>query len=118
MLLSDNGAPHGAGGAYQKRHRRDMTDGAAGNERLTALTGLALLVLFAAEGVTILSVRRLLTLHFFFGMLLIGPVVLKAGSTMYRFLHYYSGAAEYRRKGALLRCFACWGPWCCFRRFR
>jgi hypothetical protein len=60
---------------------------------------MALLVLFAAEGVTILSVRRLLTWHFFLGMLLIGPVALKAGSTMYRFLRYYSGAAEYRRKG-------------------
>jgi hypothetical protein len=86
-------------GGYRTRHRRDVTGGAAGNERLTALTGMALLVLFAAEGVTILSVRRLLTLHFFFGMLLIGPVVLKAGSTIYRFVRYYGGAAEYRRKG-------------------
>jgi hypothetical protein len=65
-----------------------------------------LLVLFAAEGVTILSVRRMLTLHFFLGMLLIGPVVLKACSTIYRFVRYYRGAAAYRRKGppaALLR---------------
>ncbi|HEV3293877.1 MAG TPA: hypothetical protein VG123_33275 [Streptosporangiaceae bacterium] len=60
---------------------------------------MVLLVLLAAEGVTLLSVRRLLTLHFFLGMLLIGPVVLKACSTSYRFLRYYSGAAEYRRKG-------------------
>ena len=88
-----------ADGGYQTRHRRDTTGGAAGNERLTAVTGVALLALFAAEGVTILSVRRLLTLHFFFGMLLIGPVALKACSTIYRFLRYYSGAAEYRRKG-------------------
>jgi hypothetical protein len=58
-----------------------------------------LLVLFAAEGVTILSVRRLLTLHFFVGMLVIGPVVLKACSTIYRFARYYAGAAAYRRKG-------------------
>ena len=92
MLLSDNGAD-------QKRHRRDTTGGAGGNERLTALTGMALLVLFAAEGVTILSVRRLLTWHFFLGMLLIGPVVLKACSTGYRFVRYYAGAAAYRRKG-------------------
>jgi hypothetical protein len=60
---------------------------------------MALLVLFAAEGVTILSVSRMLTLHFFLGMLLIGPVALKACSTSYRFVRYYSGAAEYRRKG-------------------
>lgn len=81
------------------RRRRDTTGGAHGNERLSALTGMALLVLFAAEGVTILSVRRLLTLHFFLGMLLIGPVLLKACSTSYRFGRYYTGAAGYRRKG-------------------
>jgi len=89
-----------AGGGYRgTRRRRDTTGGAEGNERLTALTGMVLLVLFAAEGVTILSIRRLLTLHFFIGMLLIGPVVLKACSTGYRFVRYYTGAAEYRRKG-------------------
>jgi hypothetical protein len=88
-----------AEGSYRTRHRRDTTGGAAGNERLTALSGMVLLALFAAEGVTILSVRRLLTLHFFLGMLLIGPVVLKACSTIYRFLRYYGRAAEYRRKG-------------------
>jgi hypothetical protein len=35
----------------------------------------------------------------FLGMLLIGPVTLKACSASYRFLRYYSGAAGYRRKG-------------------
>ena len=89
-----------SGGAYRgTRHRGDTTGGAEGNERLTALTGMVLLVLFAAEGVTILSVRRMLTLHFFLGMLLIGPVALKTCSTTYRFVRYYSGAAGYRRKG-------------------
>ena len=77
----------------------DRTGGAAGNERLTAATGAALLVLFAAEGVTILSIHQLITLHFFLGMLLIGPVALKVASVCYRFARYYSGAAEYRRKG-------------------
>jgi hypothetical protein len=81
------------------RHRRDTTGGAAGNERLTALTGMLLLVLLAAEGVTILSVQRLLTAHFFIGMLLIGPVVLKVCSTSYRFVRYYTGLATYRHKG-------------------
>jgi hypothetical protein len=60
---------------------------------------MLLLVLLAAEGVTILSVRQLLTVHFFVGMLLIGPVVLKVCSTGYRFVRYYTGAAAYRRKG-------------------
>lgn len=61
--------------------------------------GVVLLVLFAVEGVTILSLRQMLTLHFFVGMLLLGPVVLKTASTMYRFARYYSGAAAYVRKG-------------------
>jgi hypothetical protein len=73
--------------------------GAEGNERLTALTGTVLLLLLAAEGVTILQLSSLLTLHFFIGMLLLGPVALKASSTIYRFVRYYTGSAPYRRKG-------------------
>ena len=79
--------------------RRGTTGGAEGNERLTALTGTALLLLFAAEGLTILSVHRLLTVHFFLGMLIIGPVLLKACAVLYRFGRYYTGAPEYREKG-------------------
>jgi hypothetical protein len=70
-----------------------------GNERLTAWTAAVLLLLLAAEGVTILKIRGLLTLHFFIGMLLIGPVAVKAGSTIYRFCRYYTGSVPYRRKG-------------------
>ena len=58
-----------------------------------------LLLLLAAEGVTILRLGRLLTAHFFIGMLLLGPVALKAGSTIYRFTRYYTGSDPYRRKG-------------------
>ena len=79
--------------------RFDRTGGAEGNERLTAATGAVLLVLFAAEGFTILSIHQLMTVHFFLGMLLIGPVLLKAASVCYRFARYYMGATEYRRKG-------------------
>ena len=89
------------------RHRRRRgvgglagdTGGAEGNERLTAMTGAVLLVLFAAEGITVASVHKLLTLHFFVGMLVAGPVLLKIGSTGYRFARYYSGAGPYVRKG-------------------
>lgn len=85
----------------RSRHRRqpDIADGAAGNERLTALTGAVLLAGFAVEGITVLMVRQLLTLHVFLGMLLIGPVVVKIGSTCYRFTRYYTGAPAYVRKG-------------------
>jgi hypothetical protein len=77
----------------------NATGGVAGNERLTGLIGLALLVLFAVEGFTVLAVRQMLTLHFFVGMLLVGPVLLKLCSTGYRFTRYYSGDPGYRRKG-------------------
>ena len=86
----------------EPRHRRgasDATGRAEGNERLTAMTGAVLLVLLAAEGVTILLKRQLLTEHFFIGMLLVGPVLLKMGSTSYRFVRYYTGSAPYVRKG-------------------
>jgi hypothetical protein len=85
--------------ARPRRTGTGRSGGAEGNERLTALTGAVLLVLLAAEGVTILRLGRLLTLHFFIGMLLLGPVALKAGSTVYRFARYYTGSAPYRRKG-------------------
>jgi hypothetical protein len=75
------------------------TGGAGGNERLTGLAGMVLLVLFAAEGFTILAIHQMLTLHFFLGVLLVGPVLLKMCSTGYRFVRYYTGDAEYRRKG-------------------
>jgi hypothetical protein len=89
----------GDDGYREAGYQDDATGGAEGNERLTALTGSVLLVLFAAEGLTILSVHQLLTLHFFLSMLLIGPVALKACSVLYRFARYYTGAEEYRTKG-------------------
>lgn len=70
-----------------------------GNERLTALTGAVLLVLFAVEVVTTLLMGSLLNLHFFLGMLLIGPVCLKIGSTLWRFVRYYTGSEPYVRRG-------------------
>jgi hypothetical protein len=86
----------------EPRHRRtaaDKTGGVAGNEKLTAMTGSVLLVLLAVEGLTILRLHALLTVHFFVGMLLIGPVLLKMGSTGYRFARYYTGSAPYVKKG-------------------
>ena len=78
---------------------RLLRGGSEGNARLTATTGLVLLVLLAVEGVTILSIRQLLSVHVFVGLLLIPPVALKLAVTGYRFLRYYTRAAEYVRKG-------------------
>jgi len=77
----------------------ERTDPTAGNERLTATTAVVLLVLLAAEGFTILSIRPLLAAHIVIGLLLIPPVALKLGSTGYRFLRYYTGERAYVEKG-------------------
>jgi hypothetical protein len=71
----------------------------AGNERLTAITGAVLLVLFSAEVITTLLMGSLFGLHFFLGMMLIGPVSLKIGSTFWRFGRYYLGSQPYVRRG-------------------
>jgi hypothetical protein len=73
--------------------------GAEGNERLTGITGVVLLIGLLAECYTIFRIDHLLTLHVFLGMLLLGPVTLKAGSVLYRFARYYTGNEPYRRKG-------------------
>jgi len=107
--MTFSGAPEqrGATRAHAARGALDRgARGVEGNTRLTAMTAAVLLVLLAAEGVTVLQIRPLLTPHVFIGMLLVPPVVLKILSTGYRFVRYYSGAPAYRRKGppqALLR---------------
>ena len=76
-----------------------MAGGTEGNERLTVVTGALLVVFLAAVGVTIVFIGQLLWWHLFLGMALIGPVVLKVGSTGYRFMRYYTAVPAYRRKG-------------------
>src|SRR5436190_13130597 len=73
--------------------------GAEGNRRLTGATAAVLVALLAAEGVTVLAIQPLLSMHVFVGMLLIPPVVLKLASTGYRFVRYYTGAPVYRAEG-------------------
>jgi hypothetical protein len=73
--------------------------GIEANERLTSSTALVLLVLLAIEGVTVLQVQSLLTVHVFVGMLLIPPILVKMSSTLWRFARYYNGSPEYRHKG-------------------
>lgn len=82
------------------QHRRDTSAaGVGGNAKLTAMTGAVLLLGFAVEGITILAVRRLLVVHFLVGFLLVGPVLLKIASTLYRFVRFYTGAPAYVLKG-------------------
>lgn len=75
------------------------TGGPAGNARLTAWTGLLLLVLLAAEGLTILRMHQLIRWHIILGVLLVPPALLKTGATGWRILRYYAGSRPYRRAG-------------------
>jgi hypothetical protein len=71
------------------------SSGVTANARLTTLTGAVLLVLLFLEGATVLSVGRFITPHIVIGVLLIGPVALKLGSTGYKIVRYYTGSAAY-----------------------
>jgi hypothetical protein len=73
--------------------------GTAGNETLTSATALVLVALLIAEGITIVRIGSLRSEHMFIGMVLIPPVLLKLGSTGYRFVRYYAGTRAYRAKG-------------------
>jgi hypothetical protein len=79
--------------------RRPVSGGVDGNERLTASTAVVLVALLAVEGVTILFVRPLLSMHVFVGMLLVPPVLLKLAVVGYRFGRYYQGRRAYVAKG-------------------
>jgi hypothetical protein len=71
----------------------------AGNERLTGLTAVVLMMLLAAEAFTLTNVDGMLTMHMFVGLVLIPPLLLKLSSTGYRMFRYYTGHARYREKG-------------------
>ncbi len=71
----------------------DRYGGVVGNARLTGAAGAALFVILAVEGVTVLQVKRLISLHVFLGLLLV-PL-----STGYRFARYYAGDPRYTGKG-------------------
>lgn len=87
------------GGEANPGPARSTELGVEGNARLTGSTAAVLLVLLALEGLTILSIRPLLGPHVFIGMMLVPPVVVKMGSTFFRFLRYYQGHPAYRQKG-------------------
>ena len=79
--------------------RLTLRGGPEGNEQLTSITGVLLIILLAVLGVTILRIGQLIWLHLFIGLLLIGPMALKMASTGYRFVRYYTHDRVYRKKG-------------------
>jgi hypothetical protein len=92
--------PRGKGGRSEPANGRLTGGGTMGNERLTAATGILLVVLLAVIGVTLLRLRSLISVHLFIGLVLIPPVALKMASTGYRFMRYYASDPVYREKGA------------------
>jgi hypothetical protein len=74
-------------------------DGVEANARLTSSVAVLLLVLLAAEGLTLPAMHALLRPHVYIGFALVPPVALKIGSTLYRFARYYTRDPAYRQKG-------------------
>jgi hypothetical protein len=104
------GAVPGARGCGRRLMPGLFGGGIYGNEQLTAMTGVLLIALLAALGVTILRIGQLIWPHLFLGLLLLGPVLLKMLSTGYRFARYYLRAAVYRAKGPPVAALRAMGP--------
>lgn len=81
------------------RDRRRGRARVEGNARLTGATAVALLVLFAIEGATLLDIRSLVVPHVVVGMLIIPPVLVKTASTTWKMVRYYRWDPPYRRHG-------------------
>jgi hypothetical protein len=97
-----------------RSHRVDpvlpRTGGPAGNARLTAWTGLLLLVLFLAELVTLLDVHGLIAWHVAIGVLLVPPALLKTATTGWRIVRYYTRGPSYVSAGPPLLALRVLGP--------
>jgi hypothetical protein len=89
--------------AIGRTHREDpvapRSGGPAGNARLTAWTGLVLLVLSLAELVTLIDVGSLISWHIVIGTLLVPPALLKTASTGWRIARYYRRNPDYNQAG-------------------
>jgi hypothetical protein len=90
---------------YEEKHI-----GVIGNKRLTALVSLVLLVLIIVELVTSAFLRLWLPAHTVVGVLLAGPLLVKMGSTGWRFLRYYTRVPAYVRRGPPLLVLRVLGP--------
>ena len=73
--------------------------GIDGNAALTSAAAVVLTALLLAEGVTIIDMGGLRTPHMVVGLVLIPPLLVKLGSTGYRFARYYTRAPAYVNKG-------------------
>ena len=84
---------------HPEHKEEEKHGGVIGNERLTALVSLVLLGLIIVELVTSAFLRTWLPAHTVVGVLLAGPLLVKVGSTGWRFLRYYTRVPAYVRRG-------------------
>jgi hypothetical protein len=94
LFLSSVGEAVGVG------ESESSNQGIRGNSRLTAVTGFVLLLLLAAEGITVPFTGPLRQPHVFIGLMLVPLFALKVASTSWKIVRYYSGDPEYVREGA------------------
>lgn len=92
-------SPTRPGRGEAPRHRRKRDRGVEANSRLIGTTGLLLLVMLAAEGLTIVSIRGLLSWHVAIGLALLPPIAVKLAATFWRFARYYLNDVRYRQAG-------------------
>src|ERR1700731_1282848 len=85
--------------ARPSRRRTSRSGGVEGNERLTAMVAVLLLVLLFLVGLTVPVANSQTRWHVILGVIVIPPVLLKVASTSWRFIRYYTGNISYRRKG-------------------
>jgi hypothetical protein len=97
--LSKHESVRSSGPAGMDKENSESRSGVVGNERLTALAGAVLLVLIVVELISSASLHTLLPIHVFVGVLLAGPLIVKLGSTGWRFLRYYSRSPVYVLRG-------------------
>ncbi len=88
-----------AGVAHRADPAQGRSGGPSGNARLTAWVGLVLLALFLVEGVTLLSLHQLISVHLLVGTLLVPVALLKTATTGWRMFRYYTGHPAYRIAG-------------------
>src|SRR6266702_4132459 len=97
--LGDHGPMRPSGQTQPSGGNGDDRSAVVGNERLTALAGAVLLVLIVVELVSSASLHAGIAIHIFVGVGLSGPLVVKLGSTFYRFLRYYTRSPAFVRRG-------------------
>jgi hypothetical protein len=97
--LDDESFVRPSGQSHTSERKGDKQSAVVGNERMTALAGAVLLVLILVELVSAVILHTLLSIHVFVGVLLAGPLIVKLGSTGWRFLRYYTGSPAFVRRG-------------------